>query len=81
VRVPSAAAPFCTSGVFSGGFRGLGSGGFVATGALTGDTFIGNILVVVSDSGDLARMIGEFVLVNASQQRQLRPVVNARLPG
>jgi hypothetical protein len=47
VRVPSAAAPFCTSGTLGA----LVGGDWTGTGADTGETFIKNILFAASDTG------------------------------
>src|SRR6188474_687780 len=54
VRVPSAAAPFCTSGVLSGALNTGTSGALTTTVAGTAETFIGTILFVASDTGRVA---------------------------
>jgi hypothetical protein len=51
VRVPSAAAPFWTTGVLSGALNTGTSGGFTTTVDATAEIFIGSILLVASDSG------------------------------
>src|SRR5258705_1038963 len=53
VRVPSAAAPFCTSGVLSGALNTGTSGGLTTTVAGTAEIFIGSVLLVASDTGRL----------------------------
>src|SRR6185295_6415362 len=71
VRVPSAGAPFCTSGLLSGALNTGTSGGLTTTVVATADTSMGTILFVVPTLVGLKRTIGEFERLLPRQRRSI----------